>query len=124
MAVVESGRAAKTSFTVLEELSGASYLEVTLETGRTHQIRVHLAAIGHPLLGDTTYGPAGGHGLIARPALHAYRLSFPHPRTGEVMEFRAPKPADFEALLDRLRLETYGPGAANTETPNKERRPA
>lgn len=104
MAVVEGGRAAITHFTALEALRRHTLLAVSLETGRTHQVRVHLAAIEHPLLGDATYGhPAPG--LIDRPALHSYRLEFEHPVSGESMAFTAPPPADFEAALARLRGE-------------------
>lgn len=104
MAVVEGGRPAVTRFQVLAAVDRASYLEVTLGTGRTHQVRVHLAAIRHPLLGDTTYGPAAGSPLIDRPALHAQRLNFRHPRTGERMELEAPLPGDLLAALDQLGL--------------------
>ncbi|MEA2644961.1 MAG: rRNA synthase [Chloroflexota bacterium] len=108
MAVVDGGRAASTTFTVLEAFSAATYLEVTLGTGRTHQVRVHLAAIGHPLVGDTTYGAVHGSPLIGRPALHAHKLRLRHPRTGEDLELEAPPPRDFIALLDALREDTWG----------------
>jgi 23S rRNA pseudouridine1911/1915/1917 synthase len=102
MAVVDNGRAAVTHFTALEALRRHTLLAVRLETGRTHQVRVHLAAIGHPLLGDATYGhPAPD--LIDRPALHSYRLGFQHPVTGERLEFVAPLPEDMEAALAHLR---------------------
>jgi 23S rRNA pseudouridine1911/1915/1917 synthase len=104
MAVVDNGRAALTRFSALESLDGATYLEVRLATGRTHQIRVHLAAIGHPLVGDTTYGRGVAAGVIDRPALHAHRLSFRHPVTGAPMEFEAAPPDDFRLALERLRL--------------------
>lgn len=103
MAVVDGGRPALTLFTTLESLQGATYLQVSLGTGRTHQIRVHLAAIGHPLVGDATYGRGGGPMVIDRPALHAWRLSFQHPIGGQPMEFEAPPPADFMQALERLR---------------------
>jgi 23S rRNA pseudouridine1911/1915/1917 synthase len=112
MAVVDGGRAASTTFDVLEALRDASYLKVTLGSGRTHQIRVHLSAIGHPIVGDTTYGPMTGDPRIGRPALHAHRLSLRHPGTGEAMEFTAPPPPDFVRLLDTLRMETFGTTAA------------
>jgi 23S rRNA pseudouridine1911/1915/1917 synthase len=113
MAVVEGGRAATTTFAILESFQGATYLEVTLGSGRTHQIRVHLAAIGHPLLGDVTYGSVTGDPRIGRPALHAHRLQLHHPRSGQPMDFSAPPPADFTALLDALRSETYGTSEAS-----------
>ena len=103
MAVVDRGRAALTRFSVLEPLDGATYLEVRLGSGRTHQIRVHLAAIGHPLVGDTTYGRGGGPKVIDRPALHALRLGFRHPVTGAAMEFESAPPPDFEKALRLLR---------------------
>lgn len=109
MAVVPDGRNAVTHYTVLERYSGFALLDVRLETGRTHQIRVHLSSIGHPLLGDTLYG--GGQtrfekqnvALLAGQTLHAYRLTLKHPRTGEPMRFEAPLPAYFEAILRKLR---------------------
>ncbi|HXA42358.1 MAG TPA: RluA family pseudouridine synthase [Candidatus Solibacter sp.] len=104
MAVVDGGRAALTRFTALEPLDGATYLEVTLGTGRTHQIRVHLAAIGHPLVGDTVYGRRQPAAVIDRPALHAFRLAFRHPITGAAMEFETPPPADFVRALRLLEL--------------------
>ncbi|MEA2682673.1 MAG: rRNA synthase [Chloroflexota bacterium] len=102
MAVVEGGRPAVTHFTALEAVGRHTLLVVRLETGRTHQVRVHLAAIGHPLLGDSTYGhPA--FGIIDRPALHSQHIEFDHPVSGERMAFTAPLPADIEAALARLR---------------------
>ena len=103
MAVVDGGRPALTRFTALEALEGATYLEVSLGTGRTHQIRVHLAAIGHPLVGDATYGRGGGPAVIDRPALHAARLSLRHPMSGQAMEFESAPPQDFLQALERLR---------------------
>jgi 23S rRNA pseudouridine1911/1915/1917 synthase len=76
-----------------------SLLELTLETGRTHQIRVHLAAIGHPVVGDTTYGRREKEKIIARPALHAQVLGFNHPVTGKYMEFKADMPQDMEKAV-------------------------
>lgn len=97
-----ASRAARTHFEVLELLAEDTYLEATLETGRTHQIRAHLAAIGHPLVGDATYGGAERHGL-GRQFLHAHRLAFAHPRTGERMSFRSELPADLAAALAAAR---------------------
>ena len=102
MAVVENGRRAVTRFQVAEALRGATLLEVQLETGRTHQIRVHLASIGHPIVGDETYGGAAG-APISRPALHARRLRFRHPVSGEEIVVEADPPADFVAALEALR---------------------
>jgi len=102
MAVVDNGRAAVTDFRVVERCAQATLLEVTLRTGRTHQIRVHLAYIGRPIVGDPAYGRR--HDAHAgRPALHAQRLHFRHPADGSVRDFAAPLPADLVALLDRAR---------------------
>jgi 23S rRNA pseudouridine1911/1915/1917 synthase len=103
-AVTADGRPARTRYTVerrADEPIAASVVQCRLDTGRTHQIRVHLSAIGHPVVGDDRYG-AEHVGLIARPALHARRLSFEHPATGETMSFESPLPADLSALLERL----------------------
>ena len=94
-----ASRQARTHFTVLELLPRESYLEARLETGRTHQIRAHFAAIGHPLTGDPTYGGAERYGL-RRQFLHAHRLAFRHPQTGERLEFTSPLPADLAAALE------------------------
>ena len=95
-------RDAVTRFTVLETLPRAALLEVRLETGRTHQIRVHLAAIGHPVLGDARYGRAGALGL-ERQFLHSVRLGLRHPFTGEELGFSSPLPSDLERALERAR---------------------
>ena len=94
MTVLEDGRgrASKTSYRVLAELPAGTLVECTLHTGRTHQIRVHLRHLGHPLLGDEVYGRRAG---FARQMLHAWRLGFTHPRTGERLNFQSPIPADF-----------------------------
>jgi 23S rRNA pseudouridine1911/1915/1917 synthase len=97
-----ASREARTHFTVLELLTAETYLEVKLETGRTHQIRAHFAAIGHPLAGDPTYGGEVRYGL-ERQFLHAHRLAFEHPETGERLEFTSPLPADLEAALGAAR---------------------
>jgi 23S rRNA pseudouridine1911/1915/1917 synthase len=97
-----ASRQARTHFEVLELLPRESYLEAKLETGRTHQIRAHLAAIGHPLSGDTTYGGALRYGL-ERQFLHAHRLAFAHPETGEPLRFESPLPDDLAAALEQAR---------------------
>jgi RluA family pseudouridine synthase len=101
-AVRDDGDPARTRWRVLERFPRATLLELELETGRTHQVRVHLAHLGHPVLGDRQYGRAG-LGLIRRQALHAARLSFPHPSTGERMTLEAPLPADMVSLVEQLR---------------------
>jgi len=108
MAVVEGGRSARTEWTLLEALRGASLLDVHLLTGRTHQIRVHMQSIGHPVAGDPIYGLKRGVGA-PRLMLHAYTLAFTHPRTGKRMSFTAPLPEDFRAALLKLRVEPGAP---------------
>lgn len=98
-----ASRQARTHFEVLELLPRESYLEARLETGRTHQIRAHFAAIGHPLSGDATYGGGARYGL-RRQFLHAHRLTFTHPESGERLEFSSALPADLEAALAAARL--------------------
>jgi 23S rRNA pseudouridine1911/1915/1917 synthase len=101
MAVGGAGqRDARTHFTLERTLAGTSLLRLRLETGRTHQIRVHLRAIGHPVAGDPEYGTAGLLGL-QRQFLHATRLAFAHPVTGERVEVSSPLPADLQAALER-----------------------
>jgi len=102
MAVVASGKPAVTHYRVKQALPHHTLLECELETGRTHQIRVHLASIGHPLEGDPVYG-GRGEKKLQRQALHAWKLAFDHPRSGERVQFEAPPPADFKALLAALR---------------------
>jgi 23S rRNA pseudouridine1911/1915/1917 synthase len=97
-----ASREARTHFTVLELLAHDTYLEARLETGRTHQIRAHFAAIGHPLGGDATYGGAQRYGL-GRQFLHAHRLAFEHPLSGRRMSFESPLPDDLAAALDAAR---------------------
>jgi 23S rRNA pseudouridine1911/1915/1917 synthase len=97
-----ASRQARTHFTVLELLPRESYVEVRLETGRTHQIRAHFAAIGHPLVGDPTYGGQERYGLD-RPFLHAHRIAFAHPSDGRRMEFTSELPADLAAALQAAR---------------------
>jgi 23S rRNA pseudouridine1911/1915/1917 synthase len=93
-----ASRQARTHFEVLELLTAETYLEARLETGRTHQIRAHFAAIGHPLVGDPTYGGERKYGL-ERQFLHAHRLAFDHPETGERLSFSSELPADLAAAL-------------------------
>lgn len=95
-------RSAVTHFEVVEGLRRESLLQVRLETGRTHQIRVHLEAIGHPLIGDSTYGGPVRYGLV-RQFLHSSNLSFKHPRTGVELEFEASLPADLNTALEAAR---------------------
>jgi 23S rRNA pseudouridine1911/1915/1917 synthase len=103
MAVVESGKPAVTAFELLQDAAAGCWVRATLQTGRTHQIRVHMAHIGHPLVGDELYGGAAGASL-SRQALHAYRLSFAHPATGAALEFHAPLPQDLRLALAAWRL--------------------
>jgi 23S rRNA pseudouridine1911/1915/1917 synthase len=102
MAVVAGGKPAVTHYRVRETFERHTLLECDLETGRTHQIRVHLASIGHPLEGDPVYAGRGAR-LLPRQALHAWKLAFHHPRGGEIVRFTSPMPADLRALLARLR---------------------
>jgi 23S rRNA pseudouridine1911/1915/1917 synthase len=102
MAVVDEGRAAITDFTVAERMRRFSRLEVRLLTGRTHQIRVHLASISHPIAGDPVYGRRGDT-TAARPALHAQRLTFLHPDDGRTCSFEADVPAELVAALAAAR---------------------
>jgi 23S rRNA pseudouridine1911/1915/1917 synthase len=97
-----AAREARTHFTAVELLPGATLVEVLLDTGRTHQIRTHFAAIGHPVAGDPTYGHAGRHGLT-RQFLHAARLRFRHPGTGEIVEFQSELPEELAAALEHAR---------------------
>lgn len=105
-AVVAGGRDSVTHYATIEAMRGASLLEIHLETGRTHQIRVHMAALRHPCVGDLTYGAdptlAARLGLT-RQWLHAVRLGFPHPATGEWVEFSSDYPEDLQHALDLLR---------------------
>ncbi len=103
IAVVAGGRTARTHYRVRERFPGYTLLEVELETGRTHQIRVHLAYAGYPVAGDPVYGPRRNPLNLPGQALHAYRIAFTHPRTGERMTFEAPLPPAFSAALDLLR---------------------
>ena len=101
--VYTNSKNAVTHYRVLERFGGFTLVEAVLETGRTHQIRVHMAYIRHPLLGDTLYGPAKNRYGAKRQMLHAGVLGFVHPVTGEYMEFNSPLPQDFEDVLAKLR---------------------
>ena len=118
----KKARGAVTGWKVLERFDGFTLLEILPRTGRTHQIRVHLSSIGHPLLGDSIYGRRGRHGSIHDPllkecskkinrqALHAHRLGFYHPRTGESVRFVSPIPQDMKEVLECLRSQTKQKG--------------
>ena len=100
MAIVASGKPAVTRYEVRERLGDCTLLACRLETGRTHQIRVHLASLGHPLVGDPAYGNARGKAIaFGRQALHAWKLGLVHPSTLENVNWAAPLPADFARLL-------------------------
>jgi 23S rRNA pseudouridine1911/1915/1917 synthase len=103
MAIVSTGRPARTDLTRLARFDSADLLRAHLFTGRTHQIRVHLASIGHPVVGDDTYGGGGGRKLMGLPPrrhfLHAAWLIFTHPVTGEVIDLRSPLPPELHYAL-------------------------
>jgi len=104
MAVTHRGKPARTTYRVLERFGRAALVECRLDTGRTHQIRVHFQHIRHPLVGDTVYRRGTRHGIaFPRQALHAAELSLRHPLSGEAMTWRAPLPRDFKRLVDQLR---------------------
>jgi 23S rRNA pseudouridine1911/1915/1917 synthase len=117
MAVVNGGKPAVTTFELLQNSPQGCWVRATLGTGRTHQIRVHMAHIGHPLVADELYGGAPAAGL-ERQALHAFRLAFEHPATGQALEFHAPLPADLRQALglwglrynDSQWLTSHAPG--------------
>ena len=101
MAVVDGGKESRTRYRVVKQYIGGSLLELYLESGRTHQIRVHLAYLGHPLFGDPVYGRRSS--TLGRQFLHAHHLSFTHPSSGELLEFRTELPEDLAAVLDGYR---------------------
>jgi len=106
MAIVPDGREAHTHYRVLEELRGATLIEARLTTGRTHQIRVHMASLGHPVLGDPVYGPKKSpYPVEGGQLLHAFRLGFVHPTTGEQMLFEAPPEERFEIWKQKLTVK-------------------
>ncbi|MDF0029373.1 RluA family pseudouridine synthase, partial [Staphylococcus pseudintermedius] len=104
MAVVDDGKEAVTHFNVIETFKNYTLVECELETGRTHQIRVHMKYIGYPLVGDPKYGPKKTL-EIGGQALHAGLIGFEHPKTGEYIERFAPLPAEFEAVIEQVRKE-------------------
>jgi 23S rRNA pseudouridine1911/1915/1917 synthase len=106
MAVTTRGRPAATHFQVLERYASAALLRCRLETGRTHQIRVHLGSLGHPLVGDPAYGKRNSGIPFPRQALHAERLELVHPVTRKTMSWQADPPADMQELISRLRGES------------------
>lgn len=103
MGIVPEGREARTHFRVLERFPGYTYLRLTLETGRTHQIRVHLQGIDHPIVGDDVYGPKSPTLGLHRPFLHAWYLGFQLPHQDVCLALHAPLPPDLQSVLDRLR---------------------
>jgi 23S rRNA pseudouridine1911/1915/1917 synthase len=112
MAVVRrGGRPAVTEYRVLEQLKEHSLLELRPRTGRTHQVRVHLAFIGHPVVGDRVYGHRKQRLPVGRQFLHAHRLGFRHPSSGQRMELVSDLPADLEEILEKLR----SPGLVSAE---------
>ena len=119
----EEGKPARTRYRVIERLGGAALVELRLETGRQHQIRIHLAHLGHPVLGDATYGqPATASRGVGRQMLHAEFLGFRHPDSRKPVSARSPVPADFEAVLRRLRASRpRSPRGARPARPAKRR---
>jgi 23S rRNA pseudouridine1911/1915/1917 synthase len=118
----QEGRRAVTHYRTLERLPGASLVAARLETGRTHQIRVHFSAAGHPVLGDRVYGPRDAGFEAPRQMLHARTLGFPHPATGRRVAAESPLPADFRETLEALReRQKKRPGAR--AGPQENRRP-
>ena len=117
MAVVSGGKPAKTAFVRLGRFDAGDLLRAHLFTGRTHQIRVHLAAVGHPVLGDDTYGGGGGRRLVALPPkrhfLHAAWLVFDHPVSGETIDIRSPLPDDLRTALIRIADGSIAPESAD-----------
>ncbi len=102
--VDERGQESITTYEVLEELSKGSVVRLELETGRTHQIRVHMSHLGHPLYGDSLYGKGEEEKeYIERQALHAYKLEFPHPRTGDILKLQCSLPDDIKNLIEKIK---------------------
>jgi 23S rRNA pseudouridine1911/1915/1917 synthase len=106
MAVINTNsKPAVTNFRVIERFANYTLLECKLETGRTHQIRVHMAFIGHPVVGDPKYGPQAKHFQIRGQALHSTELTFYHPISGHLLQFHAPMPQDMQEILSGLRTK-------------------
>lgn len=103
MAVEKNGKMALTNFKVLKRYEGYTLLEIELKTGRTHQIRVHMSYIGHPVVGDSVYSNGKNPFGVTSQMLHAHVLGFVHPTRGEYMEFIAPLPKDFSDILKKLK---------------------
>ncbi len=101
---IENGKRAVTHWEMIERFGKFSFIKCRLETGRTHQIRVHMAYINHPLLGDVIYGPANNKLGAKRQMLHAHMIGFEHPRTGEYLEFKSDIPLDFKEILSKLKV--------------------
>ena len=116
MAVVANGKPARTHYRVVERFLDCTLVDCALETGRTHQIRVHLMSIGHPLVGDPVYGTGASRiprgPVFGRQALHARRLGLIHPTSGKSMQWKSPLPEDFQSILEQVRCEAYDARAA------------
>ena len=115
MAVVEDGREAETSYRVVERAAGCTLVEAFPKTGRTHQIRVHLSALGHPIVGDSLYG--GKDARLRRQFLHAHLLGLRLPGTGEYVEFASPLPSDLTSFLSKLNMNAAKAGQPIAERP-------
>lgn len=102
-AVLEDGQRSVTHYKVIEEYEEGALVQLLLETGRTHQIRVHLSYEGHPIYGESLYSDYDDEKLIDRQALHAFRLKLPHPRSGKILEFQCEMPEDMRSLVERLK---------------------
>ena len=102
-AVIEDGQRSITHYKVIEEYKDGSLVQLLLETGRTHQIRVHLSYEGHPIYGESLYSEFEDEELINRQALHAFKLKLPHPRSGDILEFQCEIPEDMKKLIEKLK---------------------
>ncbi len=116
--VSKGGTLAVTHYRVLERMPAACLLEVQLDTGLKNQIRVQFAAAGMPLVGDRHYDPREAQDPLRRQALHAWRIGFAHPADGELVQFQAPIPVDFERAMERLRLGESGPAQLPASPPD------